>query len=156
MFRTWPVRFEAMPFTDSVRSRHVPETPLTSAWPPSLPSVPTSRATRVTSSAKDESVDQGVQRLDARVPAAACGAERGALVHAALAADDAAHAPELLLHARVHRHELVVCGGDLAHEAAPPARETSREVAVAGRDERLEDLLEDRRLNPGAVWRGGL
>ena len=44
-----------MPFTDSVRSRHVPETPFTSAWPPSTPSVPTSRATRVTSSANDES-----------------------------------------------------------------------------------------------------
>src|SRR3954453_17358001 len=44
-----------MPFTESVRSRHVPLTPLTRAWPPSLPSVPTSRATRVTSSAKLES-----------------------------------------------------------------------------------------------------
>ena len=33
----------------------VPETPLTSAWPPSLPSVPTSRATRVTSAAKARS-----------------------------------------------------------------------------------------------------
>jgi hypothetical protein len=33
----------------------VPATPFTSAWPPSLPSVPTSRATRVTSAAKDES-----------------------------------------------------------------------------------------------------
>ena len=55
MFRTWLVRFEAMPLTDSVRSRQVPDTPFTSAWPPSLPSVPTSRATRVTSSANDES-----------------------------------------------------------------------------------------------------
>ena len=44
-----------MKFTDSVRSCHVPETPFTWAWPPSLPSVPTSRATRVTSSAKDPS-----------------------------------------------------------------------------------------------------
>ena len=33
----------------------MPDTPSTSAWPPSLPSVPTSRATRVTSSANDES-----------------------------------------------------------------------------------------------------
>ncbi len=56
MFRTWSVRFEAMPFTDSVRPRHVPETPSTSAWPPSLPSVPTSRATRVTSAANTRSV----------------------------------------------------------------------------------------------------
>ena len=44
-----------MPFTDSVRSRHVPLTSSTSAWPPSRPSVPTSRATRVTSSANEES-----------------------------------------------------------------------------------------------------
>ena len=51
MFLTWPVRFEAMEFTESVRSFHVPATPGTCAWPPSLPSVPTSRATRVTSPA---------------------------------------------------------------------------------------------------------
>ncbi len=55
MLRTWPVRFEAIWLTESVRSFQVPETPLTRAWPPSLPSVPTSRATRVTSSAKEES-----------------------------------------------------------------------------------------------------
>src|SRR5262245_28268583 len=55
MLRTWVVSEEAMKLTDSVRSRQVPETPRTLAWPPSLPSVPTSRATRVTSSAKDES-----------------------------------------------------------------------------------------------------
>ena len=55
MLRTWPVRLDAMRFTLSVRSFHVPETPFTSAWPPSFPSVPTSRATRVTSEANDES-----------------------------------------------------------------------------------------------------
>ncbi len=38
-----------MEFTLSVRSFQVPATPGTTAWPPSLPSVPTSRATRVTS-----------------------------------------------------------------------------------------------------------
>ena len=38
-----------MALTLSVRSFHTPDTSLTSAWPPSLPSVPTSRATRVTS-----------------------------------------------------------------------------------------------------------
>ena len=37
--------------TDSVSSFQTPETPRTCAWPPSLPSVPTSRATRVTSDA---------------------------------------------------------------------------------------------------------
>ena len=49
MFLTWPVRFVAIEFTESVRSFQVPATPGTTAWPPSFPSVPTSRATRVTS-----------------------------------------------------------------------------------------------------------
>ncbi len=52
MLRTWPVRLVAMKLTLSVRSFQVPATPGTCAWPPSLPSVPTSRATRVTSPAK--------------------------------------------------------------------------------------------------------
>ena len=55
MLRTWAVRFDAIRLTLSVRSFQVPPTPLTSAWPPRLPSVPTSRATRVTSLAKLES-----------------------------------------------------------------------------------------------------
>ena len=55
MLRTWAVRLPAMRFTESVRSFHVPATPFTFAWPPSLPSVPTSRATRVTSEAKQPS-----------------------------------------------------------------------------------------------------
>ena len=53
--RTWWVRLEAIVLTESVRSFQVPATPRTSAWPPSSPSVPTSRATRVTSSANDDS-----------------------------------------------------------------------------------------------------
>ena len=44
-----------MKLTLSVRSFQVPATSRTSAWPPSLPSVPTSRATRVTSAANEES-----------------------------------------------------------------------------------------------------
>ena len=52
MFRTCAVRLLAMKLTLSVRSFQVPATPGTCAWPPSLPSVPTSRATRVTSDAK--------------------------------------------------------------------------------------------------------
>ncbi len=55
MLRTWPVRLPAIEFTESVKSFQVPPTPFTCAWPPSLPSVPTSRATRVTSDAKEES-----------------------------------------------------------------------------------------------------
>ena len=42
----------AIELTLSVRSFQVPATPGTTAWPPSLPSVPTSRATRLTSEAK--------------------------------------------------------------------------------------------------------
>ena len=53
MLRTWSVRLPHMAFTESVRSFQVPATPGTIAWPPSLPSVPTSRATRVTSEAKE-------------------------------------------------------------------------------------------------------
>ena len=41
-----------MELTLSVKSFHVPATPETWAWPPSLPSEPTSRATRLTSEAK--------------------------------------------------------------------------------------------------------
>jgi hypothetical protein len=55
MFRTCTVRLVAMPFTESVSSAQTPETPRTWAWPPSRPSVPTSRATRVTSSANPDS-----------------------------------------------------------------------------------------------------
>src|SRR2546428_665953 len=49
MLRTWAVRFDAIRFTLSVKSFQVPATSDTKAWPPSLPSVPTSRATPVTS-----------------------------------------------------------------------------------------------------------
>src|SRR5262245_1609090 len=55
MLRTWLVRLDAMEFTLSVRSFHVPATPGTSACPPSLPSVPTSRPTRLTSDANPSS-----------------------------------------------------------------------------------------------------
>ncbi len=55
MLRTCEVRFDAMKLTLSVRSFQTPETPRTWARPPSCPSVPTSRATRVTSSAKADS-----------------------------------------------------------------------------------------------------
>ena len=55
MLRTWLVKLEAMRLTLSVKSFQVPATPSTRAWPPSLPSVPTSRATRVTSAANDPS-----------------------------------------------------------------------------------------------------
>ena len=53
-----------MTLTDSVRAFHVPDTPLTSAWPPSRPSVPTSRATLVTSSANEDSWSTMVFSVD--------------------------------------------------------------------------------------------
>src|SRR5262245_37779259 len=49
MLRTCAVRLLAIELTLSVRSFQTPLTSRTCAWPPSLPSVPTSRATRVTS-----------------------------------------------------------------------------------------------------------
>ncbi len=55
MFRTCTVRFFAIRLTLSLRSFQMPTTPGTCAWPPRMPSVPTSRATRVTCSAKDDS-----------------------------------------------------------------------------------------------------
>ena len=55
MLRTWPVRLPAMLLTLSVRSFQTPATPWTWAWPPRRPSEPTSRATRVTSEAKQSS-----------------------------------------------------------------------------------------------------
>ena len=53
--RTCVVRFSASWFTLSVRSSQTPLTPSTCAWPPRRPSVPTSRATRVTSAANERS-----------------------------------------------------------------------------------------------------
>ena len=55
MLRTCVVRLAASRLTLSVRSFQVPATPGTTAWPPSRPSVPTSRATRVTSAANERS-----------------------------------------------------------------------------------------------------
>ena len=67
--RTWLVRFPASSLTFSVSRFQVPDTPSTSACPPSLPSRPTSRATLVTSAANDgqlvhHRVDRGLQLED--------------------------------------------------------------------------------------------
>ncbi|CAM4529068.1 hypothetical protein COEX109129_42600 [Corallococcus exiguus] len=56
MLRTWLVRLDAIRFTLSVRSFHVPAAPGTWAWAPSLPSTPTVRATLVTCCANTLSV----------------------------------------------------------------------------------------------------
>src|SRR6202171_5302578 len=56
MLRTCAVRLLASRFTLSVRSFQMPATAGTSAWPPSLPSVPPSFATRVASDAEELAV----------------------------------------------------------------------------------------------------
>ncbi len=56
MLRTWLVRLFAIELTLSVRSFQVPATLGTWAWPPRMPSVPTSLATLVTSSANADRV----------------------------------------------------------------------------------------------------
>ncbi len=53
-------------FTFSVRSRHVPDAPGTFACPPNFPSMPTSRATVVTCSAKVRSVSVMLLIVSAR------------------------------------------------------------------------------------------
>ena len=55
MLRTCAVRLVAIALTESVKSFQVPATPGTTACPPRRPSVPTSRATRVTSEANERS-----------------------------------------------------------------------------------------------------
>jgi hypothetical protein len=56
MRRTCVVRLAASSFDVFVSPFHVPAAPGTLAWPPSLPSTPTSRATVVTCSANVASV----------------------------------------------------------------------------------------------------
>ena len=182
-----------MKFTDSVRSRHVPETPLTSAWPPSLPSVPTSRATRVTSSANEESWSTIVftvvpMRRNSpltgwpsivsaivwpRSPSATASITRAtsvvgrtrsstrSLIESMLDSQLPPAGPsEARWSIRPSRpitrrmrpssfsiraltpDELVVGGGDLTEDAAAAAGQAVREVAVAGGDQRLQDLLQ--------------
>src|SRR5258707_4822645 len=60
--RTWSVKLEAMKLTLSVRSFQVPATLGTTAWPPSLPSVPTSHATDLAGK-RIELVDHGVDHV---------------------------------------------------------------------------------------------
>ena len=124
MLRTWPVRLPAIELTLSVRSFQVPATPGTIAWPPSLPSVPTSRATRVTSAAKPFSWSTIVLmvslscRISPRTSAGSCAtgrrADRGRHLR------DVAH-----LRGQVAGHRVDVVG-----EVFPGARD-ARHVGLA-------------------------
>jgi hypothetical protein len=78
---------------------------------------------------------------------AADGAERRALAHAALAADHASDALELARHAHVLVDQVVEGAVQLAHHAAAAGGETGAEVAVARRDERFEERLEQARVD---------
>ena len=143
MLRTWPVRLPAMQLTLSVRSFQTPATPWTWAWPPSRPSEPTSRATRVTSRGEavelvDHRVDGVLQLEDLpldvdgdllrEVAVGDRGGDLGDVAHlagevAGHAVDavgqvlpDAAHAPDLGLAAEL------ALGADLAGDAGDFAR----------------------------------
>src|SRR5438105_1753143 len=126
MLRTWPVRLPAIEFTESVRSFHVPATPFTSAWPPSRPSVPTSRATRVTSAAH---IDGDLLR---QIAVRDCGRDFRNVTH--LAGQVSGH--------RVHRvGEIFPRPGDAFHvglTAKPPFRSHLTSHARHFRGERTE------------------
>ena len=125
MLRTWLVRLSAMKLTESVRPFQVPETPGTSAWPPSLPSVPTSRATRVTSAGErrelvDHRVDGPLQLQDL-----ALGVDRDLLRQVAVGhrrrdLGDVAH-----LVGQVRRHQVHALG------QVPPRARDARHVRLA-------------------------
>ena len=144
----------------------MPATPRTSAWPPSLPSVPTSRATRVTSSAKPTSwstmvlmvsLSSGISpsRVDGDLLGqVAVGHRRGDLGDVAhLAGQVAGHevdvVGEVLPGARHARHlglaaELAL-GADLAGDPGDLVGERGQLV-----DHRVDGVLRARRISPCA------
>ena len=113
MLRTCAVRLRAIELTLSVRSFHTPVTPPTWAWPPSLPSVPTSRATRVTSEVKTLScliivltIVGGAQELALERPAVDVETDRVqqiALRHRGDRARDLRGRPEQIVDQRIDR-----------------------------------------------------
>ena len=121
MPRTWLVRLVAIRLTLSVRSFQVPPTPGTCAWPPSLPSVPTSRATRVTSEAKrveliDHGVDRVLEREDLALHVDGDLLRQVALRHGGGHVGDVAHLAGQVLGHQVHVVGQVLPGaGDAAH-----------------------------------------
>ena len=108
--RTWLVRLAASWLTLSVRSRHRPAAPGTRAWPPSRPSMPTSRAMLVTWSPKvDERLDHEVDRLGERRDLA-LGVDGQLALEVALRdrGDDVGDAAHLV--GEVGRHQVDVVG----------------------------------------------
>src|SRR5438067_998035 len=139
-----------MTFTESVRSRHVPETSSTCAWPPSSPSVPTSRATRVTSSANDESrstIALIVRASAATSPLASTvtfwlrSPSATAVVTAAIWRTWSVRLDAITFTESVRSRQVPDTPLQLAHDVAPARRQAHREVSLAGRRERADDLL---------------
>ena len=139
MPRTCVVRFEAMKLTLSVRSFQVPATPGTRAWPPSLPSMPTSRAT------VDHLLGERRQRVGHVVDGLgergdlALGLDDQLLLQVAVGdrgddLDDAAH-----LRGQVAGHEVDVVG-----EVLPDAGD-ARHLGLAAQLALGADLLRDAR-----------
>src|SRR5262249_34267735 len=83
--------------------------------------------------------DQAVDRFDRSGPGARHVTERGALVDAAVASDDAGEALELARHALVERDRIVERLGYLAVDAVPVLRETKAEGAALQRGERRQE-----------------
>src|SRR2546430_1449932 len=113
MFFTWPVRFDAIEFTESVRSFHVTATPFTLARPPSFPSVPTLRGTRGTFAAEVVGLSN-LKDFAARID--------GDLLREVTAGDGGCHLRHVAkLRREVRRHEVHVVGqilprtGDTGH-----------------------------------------
>ena len=105
-----------MPFTFSVSDFHVPATPGTFAWPPSTPSVPTSRATRMTSpeNALSWSTILLTTSLICRISPCASTVILRVRSPSAIAVATRAHVAQL--HGQVRRHAVHVLG-----EIAPRA-----------------------------------
>jgi hypothetical protein len=93
----------AIELTDSVSSRHTPDTPRTVAWPPSRPSVPTSRATRHLVGERAQLLDHRVHRV-LELEDLALDVDRDRLGQVALR-DRSRHARDLAdLRRQVRRH----------------------------------------------------
>src|SRR6478752_602706 len=165
MLRTCAVKLPAIMFTLSVKSFQVPATPGTTAWPPSLPSVPTSRATRVTSPAKASSCLTMALTIFAVLrnsPRRGCPSASSATVSVRLplatapmtraisavgrtkfsfTADGAADPFHFLGAVRHHLYDVVQCVRDFAIDAAPTGRQAHREISLLHSGEGLQQKL---------------
>src|SRR5436190_1152429 len=150
MLRTWLVRLPAMKFTESVRSFHVPATPGTLACPPSRPSEPTSRATRVTSDANALSwstIVLMVWESSSTAPLAAPLPSEVALGDRRRDVRDVSHLARQVAGHRVHRvGQVLPRAGDAAHlglaAQLPVGTDLSRDARHLRRERR--ELIDHR------------